>query len=192
MKFLIKLSLVFMFLTGLVNAQEGTFRLGVELGYSPVDLEAEDTAQSIANASGSTVSTEYSTGVLVGRLFADYGLSENLMGEVGYFRTSSADATYKIGSDSASESYTAHGFDISAKFMSDGLFGKVGMHSTTIDGDANVTIGGTTYTATGEAQGTGLLFGAGLEVDQTLISVTRYNDVGGISDFTFFSVGLLF
>jgi hypothetical protein len=192
MRNLLKLSIILMFLSGLANAQEGTLRLGVELGYSPVELEAEETAQYIANVSGSTVTTEYSTGVLVGRVFADYGLSENLLGEVGYFRTSGANATYKIGADSAQESYTAHGFDLSAKFISDGLFGKVGMHSTTIDGDASVTIGSTTYSATGESQGTGLLFGAGLEIDQTLISVTRYNDVGGISDFTFFSVGLLF
>ena len=71
------------FLTSLANAEEGKVRIGAELGWSPVDLEAEDTAQKIANASGSTVTVEYSTGVLVGRLFADYGLSDNLYGEIG-------------------------------------------------------------------------------------------------------------
>ena len=191
-KKIVKIVFLLSFLTSLANA-EGKVRIGAELGWSPVDLEAEDTAQKIANASGSTVVTEYSTGVLVGRLFADYGLSDNLYGEIGYFQTSGAEATYKIGSDSAKESYDAHGLDISAKFVSDaGFFGKFGMHSTTIDGAANVTIGGTSYDATAEAQGTGLLFGAGFESDGTLYSITRYNDVGGITDFTFLSVGFVF
>ena len=76
--------------------------------------------------------------------------------------------------------------------MSDGIFGKLGMHSTTVDGAATVTIGGTSYTATGEASGTGMLFGGGIEMDGTILSIMRYNDVGGITDFTFFSAGLVF
>ena len=192
-KNIVKILFLLSFLTSLANAEEGKVRIGAELGWSPVDLEAEDTAQKIANASGSTVTVEYSTGVLVGRLFADYGLSDNLYGEIGYFQTSGAEATYKIGTDSATESYDAHGLDISAKFLTDeGFFGKFGMHSTTIDGEATVTIGGTSYNATAEAQGTGLLFGAGFESDGTLYSITRYNDVGGITDFTFMSVGFVF
>jgi hypothetical protein len=192
-KKIVKIVFLLSFLTSLANAEEGKVRIGAELGWSPVDLEAEDTAQKIANASGSTVVTEYSTGVLVGRLFADYGLSDNLYGEIGYFQTSGAEATYKIGSDSAKESYDVHGLDISAKFVSDaGFFGKFGMHSTTIDGALNLTIGGTSYSATGEAQGTGILFGGGFESDGTLYSIIRYNDVGGISDFTFLSVGFVF
>jgi hypothetical protein len=193
MKRIAKLVLLLSFLFTTANAEQGNVRIGVELGLSPVDMEAEDTAQKIANASGSTVTTEYSTGVLVGRIFADYGLSQNLYGEIGYFQTSGAEAKYIIGSDSATESYDAHGFDFSAKFISDeGLFGKIGMHSTTIDGNATVTIGSTTYSASGEAQGTGMLIGGGVESDGILYSVTRYNDVGGITDFTFFSVGYSF
>jgi hypothetical protein len=192
MKNLFKTLFLLAFLTTSSNAEQGAVRMGVELGYSPVDMEAEDTAQKIANASGSTVTTEYSTGVLVGRIFADYGISDSMYGEVGYFQTSGAEATYKISSDSAKESYDAHGFDISAKFMSDGIFGKLGIHSTTVDGAATVTIGGTSYTATGEASGTGMLFGGGIEMDGTILSIMRYNDVGGITDFTFFSAGLVF
>lgn len=192
-KKIVKIIFLLSFLTSVANAEQGKVRIGVELGWSPIDLEAEDTAQQIANASGSTVTTEYSTGVLVGRLFADYDLGDNLYGEIGYFQTSGAEATYKISSDSAKESYDVHGFDISGKFMTEeGFFGKVGMHSTTIDGAANVTIGGTSYNATAEAQGTGLLFGGGFESDGMLLSITRYNDVGGISDFTFLSVGMVF
>ena len=192
-KNVIKVFFLIFFLSSVANAEQGNIRVGVELGWSPVDMEAEDTAQAIANASGSTVNTEYSTGVLVGRLFADYGLSDNLYGEIGYFQTSGAEATYKIGSDQATEEYDAHGFDFSGKFLTDeGLFGKVGMHSTTIDGAATLSIGGTSYAATAEAQGTGMLFGVGFESNGSLYSITRYNDVGGITDFTFLSVGLVF
>lgn len=184
----------FLFAFNLVNADEGEFKIGVELGYSPIDLEAEDTAQSIANQLGSTVTTEYDTGVLIGRLFGDYGLSSNLGIEAGYFRTTSATATYKSGSDSASESYTITGFDIAAKIDSgQGLFGKFGMHSSTIDGEATVKIGSTTVNATGSTSGTGMLFGAGFEADGMRYSVTQYNGVGGAdTNLTFLSAGIMF
>ena len=105
-----------------------------------------------------------------------------------------AGATYKIGADSASESYDIHGFDFSAVIKSsEGFFGKIGLHSTTIDGDANVIIGGTSYTATASKTGTGALIGAGIDVDNTRYSFTHYADVGGIdTELTFFSVGILF
>ena len=189
LKRLLQVLFVSIFFSAFANAE---VRIGAELGYAPVDLEAEETAQSIANQSGSTVLTEYSTGVLVGRIFADYEVADNLYGEIGYFQTSGAEATYKIGSDQATEAYDAHGFDFSIKLMSEGIFGKVGMHSTTIDGAANVTIGGTTYSATAEAVGSGILYGGGIEADGVIYSLTQYADVGGITDFTFFSVGFVF
>jgi len=37
-----------------------------------------------------------------------------------------------------------------------------------------------------------MLLGGGIESDGMLYSVTRYSDVGGITDFTFFSVGYTF
>ena len=181
--------ITFIFLSSVYAQAEG-FRLGLEGGFSPVELEAEDTAQKIANASGSTVTTEYDIGVFVGRVFGEFGITSELSGEVGYFRSTSAEATYKIGSDSADESYEASGFDISAKVDFDGAFAKIGMHTSTLDGEANVTIGSTTYSATGTSQGTGMLFGAGIEVDDTYFSITRYNDIGGIDTaLTMFSVG---
>ncbi len=181
-----------LFMSTISIAEEGAFRVGLEGGLSPVDLEAEKTAQEIANLSGSTVTTEYDTGALVLRLFADYGITSNLKGEVGIFQTSSVDATYSIGSDSATESYDASGFDISGKYYVDDFYAKVGMHSSTLSGAASVTIASTTYGVTAESQDTGALFGAGFEIDNTFFSVTRYSDIGGVSDFTFFSAGLLF
>ena len=177
-----------------LKAEEGQFRFGVELGWTPVEIEAEETAQAIANALGETVTTTYDKGVFVGRLFGEYGLSSNMAIEAGYFKTSSADATYSATSGTASESYDVSGFDAALVLKSsEGIFGKVGMHSSTVDGAANVTIGGTSYSATGSADGSGILFGAGYEVDNIRYAITRYNDVGGIdTDVTFLSVGYLF
>lgn len=179
----------FLLLSSVYVQAEG-IKLGLEAGFSPVELEAEDTAQKIANASGSTVTTEYDTGIFVGRIFGEFEISSQLSGEVGYFNTTAAEATYTVSSDSADESYEASGFDLSAKIDFDTAFAKIGVHSSALTGEQNVTIGSTTYTATGEAQGTGMLFGAGIEYDNKYLSITRYNDVGGVdTDLTFFSIG---
>ena len=194
MKKIIYIALLMFGFSNLINAEEGQFRGGIELGYTPIEIEAEKTAQAIANASGSSVLVEYDEGAFVGRAFGEYGISSNLGVEVGYFQTSGAGATYKIGTDSASESYDIHGLDLSAVFSSpEGLFGKVGIHSSTIDGSANVTIGGTSYAATASKTGTGALIGGGLEISNTRYSITHYADIGGIdTSATFFSVGYLF
>ena len=194
MKKFIYIALLIFGLSNLVNAEEGQFRGGIELGWTPIDIEAEETAQAIANASGSTVTVEYDTGAFVGRAFGEYGVSSNLGIEVGYFQTSGAGATYKIGADSASEEYDIHGLDLSAVFKSsEGFFGKVGLHSSTIDGSANVTIGGTSYSATASKTGTGALLGAGIEFDDVRYSFTHYADVGGLdTSMSFFSAAWLF
>ena len=194
MKKIIYIALLIFGFSNLINAEEGQFRGGLEFGWTPVEIEAEKTAQAIANASGSTVLTEYDTGAFVGRIFGEYGISSNLNVEVGYFQTSGAGATYKIGTASASEDYDIHGLDLSAVFKSpEGMFGKIGIHSSTIDGAANLTIGGTSYAATASKTGTGALIGGGLESGNTRYSITHYADIGGIdTSATFFAVGYLF
>ena len=69
MKKIIYIALLIFGFSNLVNAEEGEFKLGVELGWTPVEIEAEKTAQAIANASGSTVTTEYDKGAFVLRGF---------------------------------------------------------------------------------------------------------------------------
>ena len=195
MKKIITIFFSYIFLTlGLNAAEEGKFRGGIEVGYSPFDIGAEDTAQAIANASGSSVAVTYDEGLFVGRVFADYGFTPNLGVEVGYFKTTSVDATYKIGANSASESYSASGLDISGVLSHEsGFYGKLGMHSSNVSGAARVTIGSTSYTATGDADGTGTLFGAGYEKNNIRYAITRYNDLGGVSSYaTLFSVGVAF
>ena len=194
MKKLIYIALLIFGFSNLVNAEEGQFRFGIELGWTPMDIEAEETAQAIANASGSTVTVEYDKGAFVGRAFGEYGFSSILGIEVGYFQTSGAGATYKIGADSASEEYDIHGLDLSAVFKSpEGFFGKIGLHSSTIDGAANVTIGGSSYSATASKTGTGALIGAGMDSGNIRYSFTHYADVAGLdTSMSFFSVGYLF
>ena len=194
MKKIIYIALLMFGFSNLINAEEGQFRGGLEFGWTPVEIEAEKTAQAIANASGSTVLTEYDTGAFVGRIFGEYGISSNLNVEAGYFQTSGAGATYKIGTASASEDYDIHGLDLSAVFKSpEGFFGKIGIHSSTIDGAANVTIGGTSYVATASKTGTGALIGGGIEIDNIRYSIIHYADIGGIdTSATFFSAGFLF
>ena len=55
--------IILLFASSVSNAEQGQFNLGLEAGFSPIELEAEETAQKIANASGSTVITEYDYGV---------------------------------------------------------------------------------------------------------------------------------
>ena len=187
--------LIIIFATsGSVNAADvGQLRFGFDAGFSPVDLEAEKTAQELANLSGSTVLVEYDTGFFTGRIFAEYGLSQDLDLEMGFFGTSEASAKYTISSDSATEAYDADGVDISLNFKGDdGFFGKIGMHSSTVNGSATIVIGGTTYAVAASQDGSGPLFGAGWQDDEYRYSFTHYVDVGDTTDLTIFSVGWLF
>tara|TARA_B100000989_G_scaffold15253_1_gene10224 strand:- start:64 stop:648 length:585 start_codon:yes stop_codon:yes gene_type:complete len=192
-KILITFLILFGFSSTLSAADQGQMRFGVEFGFSPVDLEAEKTAQELANLSGSTVTVEYDTGSFVGRLFGEYGLSSNLDLEIGYFTTSDAEAKYTISGASATESYYADGFDFSLNIRGDdGFYGKVGMHSSTVNGSASITIGGTTYAVSASRDGSGPLVGLGYESDGVRYSATHYIDVGDTTDYTLFSVGWLF
>ena len=191
-----KIVIIFLFLFSTINivkAVEGEYRMGVEFGWSPVDLEAEKTAQELANLSGSTVTVVYDQGAFVGRIFSDYGITSDFSVEAGYFQTSSVDATYTISGDSATESYEANGFDISGVVKDkSGFFGKAGIHFATVEGAASITIGSTTYSVTAEQDGTGPLIGFGYEEDNVRYSFTHYNDLGDTTDFSFFSVGFVF
>ena len=191
-----KILILFLFLFSTFNiakAVEGEYRMGVEFGWSPVDLEAEKTAQELANLSGSTVTVVYDEGAFVGRIFSDYGITSDFSVEAGYFQTSSVDATYTISGDSATESYEANGFDISGVVKDkSGFFGKAGIHYATVEGAASITIGSTTYSVTAEQDGTGPLIGFGYEEDNVRYSFTHYNDLGDTTDLSFFSVGFVF
>ena len=169
-------------------------RLGVEGGLLWADIRAEETAQTLANLSGSTVTYTYDEATWAGRVFADYDLSTETALEVGFFFTGSLDATYTISGASATEGYDATGVDVAAVFKSDGLYFKAGMHRSELNGVASLTIGGTTYNVSETISGNGFLIGGGIEADGSRIGYTYYSDVGGDSnsDMSMITYGVFF
>ncbi len=176
------------------NSAFAEVRMGAEGGLIFADMRAEETAQALANLSGSTVSYTYEEATWSGRIFADIEMSPQLHAEIGYFLTGSLDATYSITGSSASESYDAMGIDIAAVIYQDSVFFKAGMHSSELNGSASLTIGGTTYNVSDSISGTGYLVGAGVQMDDTRVGLTYYADMGGDadSDMTMLYYGLLF
>jgi len=155
---------------------------GVEGGVAWGDIGAEETAQRIANLSGSTTTVTYDQATFYGRLFYEYEINRDSFIDVGYFLTGSLDATYTLSGASATEGYSFNGLEGSYGFKSDGFYFKGGIHQSEVDGKASVTIGGTTYAAKASASGTGFLFGGGVEEDLIRWGLTYYDSVGGIED----------
>jgi hypothetical protein len=171
---------------------------GVEGGWASIDIGAKTTAQTLANLSGSTVTYRYDTGAVAGRVFVGFPMTDSVSLEVGGFMTGDVKATYTISGASATESYSGQGVDISAVFKPEGgsFFLKAGMHSSTVDGNASIRIGATTYAAGASKSGTGFLMGVGGESkldDKSAIryAATYYDKLGGISgaDAALFTIG---
>ena len=157
-------------------------KMGIEGGLGYADMRAEETAQTLANLSGSTVTYTYDEATWMGRIFADYAFSPEISAEIGYFLTGSLDATYTISGASATESYDAMGIDAAVVVHQDALYFKAGMHSSEMNGAGTLSIGGTTYSVTETISGSGFLAGAGIEVDDTRYGLTYYSDMGGDGD----------
>tara|TARA_B100001079_G_C16307853_1_gene468657 strand:+ start:285 stop:872 length:588 start_codon:yes stop_codon:yes gene_type:complete len=193
-KILLIITIFFVTVFHVSSSYAENLRFGVEGGFTWADMRAEETAQTLANLSGSTVTYTYDEATWMGRVFADYELSTEMSLEVGFFFTGSLDANYTISGSSATEGYTAQGVDVAAVFKQDEIFLKAGMHSSELEGDASLTIGGTTYSISDTISGTGYLVGAGLEMDDNRAGVTYYADVGGDadSDMVFLYYGVLF
>ena len=104
------------------NANSNEIKFGIEGGLTYADMRAEETAQTLANLSGSTVTYTYDEATWVGRFFADYSLSNELSIEAGFFLTGSLDATYTISGASATESYDARGVDMALVAKQEELF----------------------------------------------------------------------
>tara|TARA_B100002019_G_C21177173_1_gene551738 strand:+ start:461 stop:1036 length:576 start_codon:yes stop_codon:yes gene_type:complete len=188
----VKLSLIGLLL--FLNSALAEVKMGVEGGLTYADMRAEETAQSLANASGSTVTYEYDEATWQGRIFADMEVTPEVHVEIGYFLTGSLDATYTISGASATEGYNAMGIDLAAVIYRDDIFFKAGMHSSELEGNAKLTIGGTTYNVSETISGSGYLVGGGMQVDDTRFGLTYYADVGGDTDSDMVNIyyGLMF
>jgi hypothetical protein len=165
---------------------------GVDGGYGFIDIKAQQTAQTLANLSGSTVTYTYDKAALTGRMFFGFGVADNLALELGYFASANATAKYTISGASATENYSTNGFDAGLVYkpQEDGIFFKAGFHSSKVEGDASVTINGTTYNIASDSKsGTGMMAGVGYEAKmsgssglKSRLGWTYYNKVGGVSD----------
>ena len=167
--------------TNQLKAEPGAFSFGLDGGLTYADMKAEETAQEIANLSGSTVTYTYDEATWAGRVYADYGIADDVNVEVGWWITGSLDATYTISGASATESYTMSAFDVSLNIGSP-MFVKAGLHQSTLNGAATVTIDGTEYDIADSISGTGWLIGGGLELDNARVGANYIANVGGDSD----------
>jgi hypothetical protein len=170
--------------TNQLKAEPGEFHFGIDGGFTYADMKAEETAQEIANLSGSTVTYTYDEATWAGRIYGGYGVADNMDLEVGFWLTGSLDATYTIGANSASESYDMSAFDVSLKYDVAGtpFFAKGGVHQSTLNGAATITIGGNEYDIADSITGTGWLIGGGMEIDNSRYGLTYIANVGGDSD----------
>ena len=65
----------FLVFTSPLFAKEGEMVFGIDAGFGFADIGAEETAQAIANLSGSTTTVTYDRGAFAGRIYLEYGLS---------------------------------------------------------------------------------------------------------------------
>jgi hypothetical protein len=162
--------------------------VGIESGVARADTGVDDTAQAIANATGSTVFYTYNPVTVAFRVFAGRRVDPYLRIEGGYLRTGSLTAQYRFSGGSATESYSASGFDASLLVnpADSGLYGRLGVHASELNASASVIYNGSLGAVGLKRSGTGLLVGLGYEYERDTQNAirygwTRYMGVGGVS-----------
>ncbi len=192
------ISLIVMPTLSLAQTKVGQTKFGIDGGYVFADLDAKNTAQSIANSTGSTTTVTYDQATWALRPFISYGFTQVVSGEIGFFYTGDLDASYRTASGvTASESYNAFGLDLSAVYTAQGgLFGKAGLTYGQVDGSASVRLSnGNSVTVSGYSYGFGTLVGIGYEAPSGFrVGYTFYNDVGNLkgADFGMLYIGAKF
>ena len=78
--FLISILLI---LASKVYSADSDVHIGIDLGWGFADIGADETAQTIANLSGSTVTYTYDEATFAGRIYMDYDIGNDLFAEVG-------------------------------------------------------------------------------------------------------------
>ena len=193
--------LLAVFFTPTVSMAQTKSGFGVEAGYAWIDTRAPENAQAIANATGRTTTVTYDEADLAGRIYGYYDFNSQFGVQVGYFKVASLDQTHTNTAGSLTLSYEANGIDLAGVFKpnNSGLFGKVGMHRSKVDGAATATSGGTRVALSAAQSGNGFLAGIGYEspIDKNMawtVGITYYDSLGGLdeADATFVTVGLKF
>ena len=160
---------------------------GVEGGFVQADLGAEDLAQSLANSTGRTIRYTEEQATSFVRLYAAFEVSEKVDLEVGYFNSSSLDASFSaLGTTATIDvGVEVSGFDYGVKYKpTDNFYLKVGLHRSEIEATVSGAISGyTVASATINQTGTGTYFGAGfMPTDKLSLGFTHLSNLGGDSD----------
>ena len=200
MKIALSVVSALLLMTSLVSAETkpGQTQFGIDGGYAFADIDAKNTAQSIANATGSTTTATYDNATWMIRPFVSYGYTKEISGDLGLFYTGDLDASYRTASGvTASESYKAMGADLSGVYtFPGGIFVKAGVHYGQLDGSASVRLSsGASASVSGYQYGANVLAGAGYESASGLrVGYTFYNDIGDLAgaDFGMLYVGTKF
>ena len=200
MKIALSVVSALLLMTSLVSAETkpGQTQFGIDGGYAFADIDAKNTAQSIANATGSTTTATYDNATWMIRPFVSYGYTKEISGDLGLFYTGDLDANYRTASGvTASESYKAMGVDLSGVYtFPGGIFVKAGVHYGQLDGSASVRLSsGASASVSGYQYGANVLAGAGYESASGLrVGYTFYNDIGDLAgaDFGMIYVGTKF
>ena len=168
---------------------------GVDAGWGFADLNADDTAQELANLIGQTVTYTEDSGAVMLRLFGEYEFDKTHSIQLGYFISGDMSATYTTSGASASEDYSVNGLDLIYMYTLDEFSFKVGVHDSEVDGAASITIGGSTYAAGSSTTGGGAIVGFDYNIDkQSYVGLQQYSNVGGDddSDVIYLSYGYIF
>jgi hypothetical protein len=182
----------------LAQTKAGETKFGIDAGYAFADVGAQNTAQSIANLTGSTTTYTYDKATWMIRPFVSYGFTKDVSGEFGLFYTGDLDANYRTASGiTASESYKAYGLDAAAVYTwPGGFFAKGGLHYSQVDGNRNVRLSdGRSASVSGYAYGVNGLVGIGYEsAGGFRVGYTYYNDIGNLkeADFGMLYIGTKF
>ena len=183
---------------GLAQTNVGKTKFGIDVGYGFADIDAKNTAQSIANLTGSTTTATYDKATWMIRPFASYGYTKEVSAELGLFYTGDLDASYRTASGiTAKESYNAYGLDLSGVYsFSGGIFAKAGVHYGQVNGEGSVRLSdGRSATVSGYSYGGNVLAGIGYENQNGFrVGYTFYNDVGNLegADFGMLYIGAKF
>jgi hypothetical protein len=161
--------------------------VGIEGGYAWVDIKAEQTAQTLANLSGRTTTVTYDKATPFGRLFGGINVHQYVDIEAGVFTTGNLTAKYSNSLGTANESYSATGFDLSAVLRPTptGFYAKLGAHNTRVDGNASVTIGSSSASASASKTGSGLFGALGYDFKFSndivgSVGYSYYDKIGGL------------
>ena len=169
--------------------------VGFDAGWASVDQKplVDALGQSLANASGHTVSVVYDQATSAGRVFAGWNVAQGVDVEVGYLQSGDLAATY-TGTTAGNAAYSlktdmsVSGFDVAAVWWpTENIFIKGGAHSTEAELSLSANVSGTTATYTTSESGTGLLVGIGYEAALSKdinwrTAYTYYDKLGGMSD----------